>query len=1310
MKKFLIILFILTSFVALSYVYFRTSDVLLYPNRKVYFSTDEKFWVQVFYSDISRETLNGKITNSKPSYSDFTLIHEKEDLYSITLPDKPGAYYVVIKGEKGISQNLFFYTQFEAFVATDGKNLYFSVYDLKNKKFIDKLNYYDGYVKKTISGPIFGFDIEYYKYKAFFLNNNVVLLSNYGSYSNYPEKKAIVFTDKPIYKPGDTLNFRVNLFKKEKDRYTPYQSSAFVSLKDPFNNIIYWNSFSTDEYGGFSFDYKTSNEIITGNYTLIIMENDETISWFNFLIQDYTKPTYSLTLTPASTQLIAGNTLRVKLKATYLNGDPVKNASVLFYAFRYSNLINKIEAKTDENGFSIYDVYLEEKGSYRIQALVSDDSGRQFEKNTYVEVKADNVVINGTLKNSTLKLFITDLNGKPLNGVALITLNNDTTYIEVLNGKAEIELPKNLWYVKVNFGKEEKVIYKSYSKSEKGIITVDKQEAKKGDLVNVQVDPKDDIGILVLGSEEINDFKIINRKENFSFTFPEDTLSTSYFITFYGLKNRDEAKIDIIHDRVKKLKIELDKEIYKPGENVNIKFENSNSLKVVSIADEGLFLLSRRNSITDELYPKIYYPQFMVYKSSKYIYFDYLSQFENLKESHVFSSTKESEDKNIREYFPETAYWNPSLFENEISIKSPDSITKWRISAYEISKDYIAEGTATFVVNKPFEVKIFVPEFLTVNDEVYGSLYLKNYTGKVGKVDISLKTNNGTVSFEKGTFIIERDLIIPFVLKVSKEGSIEIVAEASMEDEYDGIKLTIPVNPIYIEKDESKIVKINGEKKFSKDTQITVIENLKDFLKPSILALVKYPYGCVEQTMSSFYPALVARNFVEYEKLDDIILKGLHRLLKFQHTDGGWGWWTWDKSDVFMTSYVLEGLYYAKKHGYYFPESVINDGINYLQRQKINGYAAFVLNLYGVKKEFEAESILDYVFTSPEKIKEITQESENTAYIPGKGFNSSTYLTSNAIRTLVNANKYPELVDKMVNYLINSRRGFFWYSTKDTSFAILAILESNKFNDFISNVSIEENENEIIVKGNGFIEVKSTEKLFKQNEFNGITLKSDTYKRYEALFEDKYEDEYIDVFLPLNTRYVPLNISILDSTPTYSTKIPDEIQNILVDGTPLSFENNKLVIQGPFKFIGNDYYFYEDVYYEIQFKPNNDFSISKGDFLKTSITIDGTGEYLIVEEYLPSCAQVVKSYDEKNPDYYGKFSYRWYSDREIWYSYIDFRKDKVAFFIRHLRPGKLVYYWRATFNGTFIKRPTYVYNMYYEDTFAFGSLDTIIIK
>jgi hypothetical protein len=1305
MKKLLIFFFLLISFFSFSYVYFRTSNVLLFPNRTIYFSTDEKFYVHVLYSKISRSVINGVLNDSKTS--DFMLKKVDENLYSIELPDIPGAYYVVVNGDKSSTKDFFFVTNLEAFVASSSNQLFFSVYDLKNKRFVEKLNYYEGYSMKTITGPVFIYNIEHYKEKTFFFDNNVVFLSNYGGYSAYPEKKAVVFTDKPIYKPGDIIRFRVNLFKKQGDRYVPFQSPTSVSLKDPFNNIIYSNTFTTDEYGGFNFEYKTTDEIITGNYTLIISQNDKTLSWYYFLIQDYTKPTYTLTLTPSSTQLVAGNTLTVKLKATYLNGDPVKNAQVLFYAFKYSDLINKIEATTDENGEAVYYLYLDEKGYYKIQALVSDDSGKQYTKETYIDVKDDNVNINGNIQNGKLKLFITDLRGNPLNGIALITLNNETTYLEVLNGKAEIDVPENTWHVKVNFGKEEKVIFQRYSRSEKGIITLDKSEAKPGEIVNIQIDPKDDVGVLVIGGEHIDEFKIITQKEIISFKIPENIISSSYFVRYLGLTHDDEAKIDIKHNRVKTLKIIIDKETYKPGEIAHIEFKDSNSLKVVSIADEGLYLLSNKPSVIEDLYPKINYPLFNLYNSSKYIYFDYLSQFERLKKSHVFATTKESEeDKNIREYFPEVAYWNPSLFENQISLKTPDSITKWRVNAYEISKDYIAEGTATFVVSKPFEVKLFTPEFLTVGDKVNCTLYIKNYTGKTGKVKVNLKANNGAVSFESGVFTIEKDLRIPFELKDFNEGKVELVAEASLENEYDGIKITIPVNPVYIEKDTSRIIKIDGERIFSKDDEIKIIKNLKDILEPSISALIHYPYGCVEQTMSSFYPALVAKGFITYPNLDDIILKGLQRLLKFQHRDGGWGWWTWDESDVFMTSYVLEGLYYAKKFGYYFPESVIKEGLNYLQKQQLNGYAAFVLKLYGINVDFKGENIIDFVFISPEKIKEFAVEGNDTAYIPGERFYSSTYLTATAIRTLVRENKYPELAQKMVNYLINVKNGVFWYSTKDTAVSILSILESEKFKDFDSNLTVEDDDDKVIVRGKGFIELKTTEKLFNQNEYNGITLESKTYKRYEILFDG----EYVDAFLPLDTKYIPTSIKILDSTPTEYTKIPEEVLDILVSGTPISFKNNTLTIQGPFKFVGNDYYFKDDSYYEIELKQNNDYSISKGDFLKTSITIDGTGEYLVVEEYIPSCAQVVKYYVEKSPNYYGKFSYRWYEDIEIWYSYQDFKKDKVAFFIRNLYPGKLTYYWRATFDGTFIKKPTHVYNMYYEDTFAFGSLDTFTIK
>ncbi|SHH28620.1 MG2 domain-containing protein [Thermosipho atlanticus] len=1304
MKKLLIILLILASAISFSKIYFTSPDVLIYPNRTIYFRSNEQFYVQVFRFNINKNVLQG-ILYGDMEISDFTLKKQSDDVYKIILPDIPGAYYVLVKGGKNAVNNLFFLTHFEAFVASSKKQLFFSVYDLKNKRFINKLYYYDKNLKKTLTGPIFNFDIERYKSKVFFIDNNVVFLSKYGGWSSYPEKKAIVFTDKPIYKPGDIIHFRVNLFKRSKDKYIPYPSTVTISLKDPFNNIIYSNTFKTDEYGGAVFDYKTTSEIITGNYTVIVKENNDVISWFYFLIQDYTKPTYTITLTPSSTQIVAGNTLQVKLKATYLNGDPVKNAEVLFYGFLNTNLINKMRVVTDNNGEAVYYLHLDKPGMYKIQALVVDDSGKQYDKKIYVEAKADNVNIESKIENNILKLYITDLSGNPLNGIGVVTINDVDSYFKVLNGRAEIEIPKNVWKVTVKFGKEIKNIFTRYSRGESGILTADKMEVKLGETVNITVEPKNDVGILVTGAEQIRDFILITKKQTVTIKIPNDEIAKSYFVQFYGLKSYDLLNIKIKHNRVKKLNIVLNKSVYKPGEFVNVAFEKSKSLKIVSVVDEGLYLISNPPSVLENLYPEHPYPDFDVYKSIRYIYFGSLSKFEKNIKSHIFASTKETSERRIRDYFPETAYWNPKLYENEFSFKAPDSITKWRVTAYEISKDYIAEGNINFVVTKPFEIKIFVPDFLTVGDNVNGLLYIKNYTGNKGKVEVKLSAENvEMINFESGTFYIEKDLKIPFKIKVSNEGTATITAEASMLNEYDGIKISIPIQPQYFEKNISKIIKINGEKIFNKEDEIRIINNIKDILKPSIKALIKYPYGCVEQTMSSFYPALVAKKFVEYPNLDDIILKGLQRLLKFQHRDGGWGWWMNDESSVFMTSYVLEGLYYTKLLGYYFPNEVIENAIIYLKKQKLNGYSAFVLNLFGEKVDFQGENIIDYVYTSPEKIREYAIEDNDKAYIKGTGFYSNVQLTSIAIRTLSRNNKYLDLRDKMINYLLSMKRGPFWYSTKDTALSVLAIIESQDFEKYKSNLIIEENEKNIIVKGNGYVEVKSIEKIHSQNVSNGIKIQNELFKRYEVLFDDKY----IDAFLPLDSKYIPVSISYT-STPTFFSPIPDDISKIIHGGTPVSFSNNNLVIEGPFKFIGNDYYF-EDGFYSVQFAANQDFEIHKGDFLKTVINIDGKGEYLIVEEYLPACAQVIKNYSEKTPDYYGKFSYQWYEDYNLWYSYQDLKKDKIAFFIRYLNPGKLNYYWRVTYNGTFVKKPTYIFNMYYEDTFAIGSLDTFIIK
>jgi uncharacterized protein YfaS (alpha-2-macroglobulin family) len=106
--------------------------------------------------------------------------------------------------------------------------------------------------------------------------------------------------------------------------------------------------------------------------------------------------------------------------------------------------------------------------------------------------------------------------------------------------------------------------------------------------------------------------------------------------------------------------------------------------------------------------------------------------------------------------------------------------------------------------------------------------------------------------------------------------------------------------------------------------------------------LVEYPYGCVEQTMSRFLPAIKVAQMLRQLKLDNPQLEaklpiyaaaGIKRLLELQHADGGWGWWVHDSTHPFMTAYALYGLMEAQKAGYPIgKDNVIRRGLERLEK------------------------------------------------------------------------------------------------------------------------------------------------------------------------------------------------------------------------------------------------------------------------------------------------------------------------------------------------------------------------------------------
>ena len=66
-----------------------------------------------------------------------------------------------------------------------------------------------------------------------------------------------------------------------------------------------------------------------------------------------------------------------------------------------------------------------------------------------------------------------------------------------------------------------------------------------------------------------------------------------------------------------------------------------------------------------------------------------------------------------------------------------------------------------------------------------------------------------------------------------------------------------------------------------------------------------------------------------FDKLEADLAKqvtdGLQRLYARQHVDGGWGWWSSDESDSFMTAYALFGLVKAQQSGFAVDAGVMSN-------------------------------------------------------------------------------------------------------------------------------------------------------------------------------------------------------------------------------------------------------------------------------------------------------------------------------------------------------------------------------------------------
>jgi alpha-2-macroglobulin len=471
-------------------------------------------------------------------------------------------------------------------------------------------------------------------------------------------------------------------------------------------------------------------------------------------------------------------------------------------------------------------------------------------------------------------------------------------------------------------------------------------------------------------------------------------------------------------------------------------------------------------------------------------------------EGDVSNATRDDQDAGrVRKDFRDTALWVANVITDanglaKIPVSYPDNLTTWRITARgQTLAGAAGESKTSTLVTKDILARIAKPEFLIRGDSttlrgIVNNNLLQNSSG-VFKFDLLGLSSNTPL---EGRLDVPAKARANFDTKITATqlGEAKIQARYTSPLGSDALELPIPVKPRgFTDTQTWAGDATNNQKTFvlPEDTRLettklhlSLTPSLLSAVRPALDRLIAYPYGCTEQTLSRFVPAMLAAEIAPRDDLPDLLNAGLARLETLRHTDGGWGFWSYDQSAMDMTASVVLALARLQKQK--IPrdnyKTILEGGIKWLQNNIKNtsfsrGSRALAhralaeaqapdldtMQLFAAVPDLEpyhlaqlalaynslnrleqAKNLLERL-----KITRIERDSTVQWQRPKNPYRWNYYwddnpilVTATALEALSLLEPQSPLIPKSINYILQARRGDWWVSTADTSAIISAAL------------------------------------------------------------------------------------------------------------------------------------------------------------------------------------------------------------------------------------------------------------------------------
>jgi hypothetical protein len=256
-------------------------------------------------------------------------------------------------------------------------------------------------------------------------------------YSDTDRPFAYLYTDRPIYRPGQDVCFKGIVRRNDDLHYSLYDKTRVHVTIDHFGEQVYAEYLTLSDLGSFTDKFTLDENAAIGSYDIYVRfsPSEDPFGFLSFNVAEYHKPEFEVLAGADKTGVLPGETVNFSVDAKYYSGGNVANAGVKWFLeavpfyFRPSSKYNQFSFSDWDR-----DVYWSSEENRTLSTLAEGEA--VTDENGHLDLSQIlNLLKSKTSQTVSFKANVEDVAGNLVSGGTSVVVHQSQVYAGIRSEK-----------------------------------------------------------------------------------------------------------------------------------------------------------------------------------------------------------------------------------------------------------------------------------------------------------------------------------------------------------------------------------------------------------------------------------------------------------------------------------------------------------------------------------------------------------------------------------------------------------------------------------------------------------------------------------------------------------------------------------------------------------------------------------------------------------------------------------------------------------------------------------------------------------